>query len=430
MVFTLTEDQEKAKRELLETINSTDPDDRFHTIHGPAGSGKTTLIDAVISEIPTHMTIGMTAPTHKAVKVQHRMACLKGTDGRADFRTIHSALGLVMVKEEGDEVLKRDEWAEPKYYDVMFVDESGMLDEMLLAYIIECPARKVIFIGDKYQISPVNSEAGEISLVFTEVDKVSALTKVVRQAEANPIRSLATSMRLAQDDLYSNVPSIDVNLLEDGSGINAIQRHEWVKQLLEIYKSEDFKADPDYCRAIAFTNYQVDYINEQIRKALHGQNVPEWLVGEYIVAQEQGADFKNSEEMRILEIEDHFDQETGIESWNIKMDSLSTHKIHRALVVKKNSELRFEDQLRAHADRARMDKANSKSHWKRFWNIKNKYNSFKHIYAMTAHKSQGSTFKETFVYTPDFLKFGSTLEVKQLLYVATTRSSFKTTFAI
>lgn len=429
-MFDLNEGQELAKKVVLGVINrSNKRDDKFATFKGPAGSGKTFTLQQIIHSIPPYMTIGLTAPTHKATKVIRKMAYRAGIDGQVDIRTIHSALGLTMKQVDGDEVLERDPYAEQRYYDVLFIDEAGMCGDELLGYIIDSPSQTIIFIGDEYQIGPVDGEVNSISKVFTEVATQAALTEIVRQGAGNPIIELATKLRECQDDIELGWPDIVTNLLEDGGGVEVLDRNTWFQQAVEQFKSDEFKADPDFARCVAYTNSQVDIINRAVRQTIHGRDVPEYLVGEILVAQSAGKMHKNAEEMEIIELEQIDHELYNLPCWRMTLSSIDTDSIYRVNVLKGEYTAQFQDKLSKLSTKARMDKGNARAHWQEFWALKKEFDVFKHVYAMTAHKSQGSTFNQTFVYTPDFLKFGATPAVKRLMYTATTRSSFKTIFA-
>lgn len=427
----LNEGQEAAKKAILNVVNRVKgDDDRFITFHGAAGCGKTFTFVEIVKSLPEGLKVGLTGPTHKCVKVMRNMAYSAGIDGRVDVRTIHSALGLAMKQVDGTEVLYRDEWAEEQEYDVLFIDESSMLDDIILGFILESKSRTVIFIGDNKQIGPVNSERGAVSSVFTQVTKQVSLTEVVRCGSDNPIIELATKLRLVQDDTHAQWPSIETNLLEDGSGVEVLPKMDWFNSVVDIFKSKEFKSNPDFCRCIAYTNDMVDKINAKVRRTIHGSDVAEYLVGDIVVAQSQGKLHKNSEECRVLSVDDHEDEVHGIPCWNISLSSLDNHSIYRVLILKECSISEVDHKLVRLANLANdIDKQNKRTHWKAFWSLKKTFDSFKHIYATTAHKCQGSTVNYTYVWSPDFFRFGATIEVKRLVYTATTRSSHRTVFA-
>ncbi len=151
MAFQLTDGQEQCINEVLKTVNSKGygDEDRFHTLVGPAGSGKTTVVNYIIDKIPNYKTVCLSAPTHKAVKVIRRM-CQElnlGTNRMLDKRTIHSTLGLIMKQVEGDEILVKEPFAEERVFDVLVIDESSMIDDTLLMYILDALSAKVILNG-------------------------------------------------------------------------------------------------------------------------------------------------------------------------------------------------------------------------------------------------------------------------------------------
>lgn len=442
--FKLTPCQNAALNEITATImKEFDLNDsgRFHTLHGPAGSGKTTVLQQIIKQIPQYKTIGLCSPTHKSAKVLRRMAREAGISNRVDIRTIHSALGLVMKQVRGDEILVREPFAEEQVYDVLIIDESGMLNDELIMYILESESSKIIFVGDKCQIGPIRSNVDgdddfvptgedDVSKVFTEVENMSELREVVRQAEGSPIIQLATKFRLAQDDVYADLPIIQTNLTPEGNGIMTMPNGNWVNSAVERFQSEEFLEDPDHCRIVCYTNAMVDFCNDLVRKRIHGTDVGEWLNDEIIIAQEQGMTWKNADEMRIISFEEHFDGQYEVPCWRMQLETLDDHKLHNALVVKGDYLDQFAYRLNAIAEKAHNDKNMSGMYWKEFWGMRKKFNTFKHVYAGTAHKSQGSTFDYTYVFTPDFLKFGATMAVKRLMYTAITRSRFTTFFAM
>lgn len=435
-MITLNEGQAKAKKELLSTINSSlTSTDKFHTLRGGAGFGKSTLIVDMIRDIGLNKSICIATPTHKSLKVIDDMLLEQGLSHRVDTGTIHSILGLKLIQKGSEEVTVKDERGRESSFDVLLIDESSMLDDMLLLHILECNSKVIIFIGDECQISPVDSDAGEISKVFTEVIRQSILTEVVRCAIDNPIIRLATKLRESQKNIYTGVPDIIQDIDDQGNGVYTISSHDFANELFNYINTDKFRNNIDYVRCIAYTNAQVDKINKYIRYRLHG-DVEEYIVGEMVIAQETLSDgyrtlYKNSDELEIIKVEQDIDFEhtkNGIPCYILTLKT-PQDEMCRVKVVKESGMKEYEHLLETYSNRAKTDKNSSALNWRTFWNIKKSFNSFKHIYCMTAHKSQGSTFDNTFVYLPEFLAFGETKEIKELLYTSTTRSKYRTYFA-
>jgi len=443
-MITLTKDQQAIKDDVLSFINAPTVSDKFYVICGPAGCGKTTLVTSIIKSIPRHKNIGFTAPTHKATKVAGRMTRESNID-HIGTRTIHSALAVSMKRVHGEEILVREKFAKEKVYDILFIDESGMLGFDIIRFITECKSSRIIFVGDKYQVGPVQSatfdEKGNdiymppaaYSPVF-DLPNCGELTEVIRTAKDNPILQLATQFRYVQDDVSLGFPQIMTNLTPEGHGINVIRDNDWFNCFLNKIKSDEFKKDQHHCRAVCYTNDEVDSINVRVRKALHGDDVDEYVVGEILIAQSGGKEkesYANSEELEVISISEG-DSSTvddyGVESWQLTLKSLETFRYYTVVVVKNRDKERFDNRLKRLADKALASGKDSKRYWKDFWAMKDAFSEFKYCYAMTTHKCQGSTFDYTYIATPDFVRFGPTMEVKRLLYTAITRSRYRTTF--
>lgn len=114
---------------------------RKYTFSGAAGTGKSFTINRVVEAVRKrnpNINFGMTAPTHKAVRVLKKQSELADS---LDFGTIHSFLGLKQVIDQktGDVEYKPDyESGRQRKIDgvnILIVDESSMLDDKLFGFI-------------------------------------------------------------------------------------------------------------------------------------------------------------------------------------------------------------------------------------------------------------------------------------------------------
>jgi exodeoxyribonuclease-5 len=448
-LFQLTKGQEKAKQEILATCKnpSRKDDAKFHLLFGAAGTGKSTLIQDIINSLPKGSKIGFTSPTHKAAKVLRKMAFNAGISHLVDIRTIHSALGLKLERKYGEEIITKPKFAVETVYDYLWIDEGSMLGDDLLEYIIDCKSNKVIFVADIAQIGPIIKEMDNdgdyhidgvneapVSKIFSEVQHQSELTEIMRQANDSPIISLATKFRLSQNNIQTGFPSIENDLDKNGNGIAVIPFDDWTSELVEKFKSTEFKNNPDFCRVVCYTNSAVDQVNNFVRSHIHGDDCAEYVEDEIIVAQESGGtpdSYKNAEEFIVVSSEKMYDDEFHVQVIELVIKSLDDDRFHTVRTVAKEHKGEFESHIQRLADRARQaGKVGGKAYWKDFWVAKDKFKSFKYVYALTAHKSQGSTFTYTFIYSSDFVRFGCNLNILRLLYTATTRSELKTSFSL
>ena len=196
--ITLSDDQEAARAAFVNFLIS--PDEQVMVLEGYAGTGKSTLVKTLLDNMPKYLKMAklvnpsmyeyetvLTATTNKAAEA---LAQISG----AEVRTIHNFLGLRVVKDfrtGATELIPRDRT--PESGCILVIDEASMIDSKLLTIIFEKTTNcKIMFIGDPAQLPPVKYTT---TPVFNAGFKTAKLTKVMRQAEGNPIITLATQFR-------------------------------------------------------------------------------------------------------------------------------------------------------------------------------------------------------------------------------------------
>lgn len=146
-----TQGQIEAKNNLVNWANTTTVTqaDFFRCIEGPAGSGKSTVVDAIIKEL-SHLFVIGAAPTHAAKDVLidfTNLACY----------TVHQLLGL-----KPDVNLEYYNPANPIYAqlnedlfetsaNLIIIDEASMLNQAIVKMLCEralCTNKKILFIGE------------------------------------------------------------------------------------------------------------------------------------------------------------------------------------------------------------------------------------------------------------------------------------------
>ncbi|MDB4403247.1 AAA family ATPase [bacterium] len=141
-----------------------DPSRRNAIITGGAGTGKTTIIEALTDRIGSAYVM---APTGKAA------ARLKEATG-APATTIHHVL-----KYDGARFNRQRDFRHP-----VIVDESSMVDSALLAAINRYNPPKLILVGDDAQLAPVGKGQPFHDLVALRPDLVHNLTHCHRASGA------------------------------------------------------------------------------------------------------------------------------------------------------------------------------------------------------------------------------------------------------
>ncbi len=428
-----------------------DPQDTKPAVfRGYAGVGKTTTLVELVATILKHypnLPIGMTAPTHKAVKVMRKNG-IKGVL----YRTIHSMLGIKEVIDytTGEIKYKPDtanKLEPPPIEDMklLILDETSMLSDELFHYLVPYIKKglKVLFTGDPAQIPPVkhvdcipfrNAEHWGMTSV--------ELTEVIRQKNGNPILEFATAIRT---DYKSGSFTPNHHLLDNGEGIHVVEHAsaEEDKILEEYFSSPKFKQDSDYMKVIAWMNRTVDKYNERIRSILFRDHahISDVMVGEKMLMAHPFAIsarqlLTRNEEVEVKDVStvtreimthNGYGVKTYITvtTYMTKLEWFENGGIKLATVPilheqSKGEYIKLMEELKSLAISA--DPIRRTALWKQFYNVAEMFAKVKYNYAVTAHTSQGSTYDNCLVLKWDIDCNQNIEERNRILYVAATRA--------
>ncbi len=356
-----------------------------------------------------------TTPTNKAAKV------LRSVVGQAG--TIYSLLGLRIEKNgEVKELVGGKAPEDLSDIDVVFLDEASMVNRHLFGILKEASAKdnlKIVFMGDAGQLPPV----GEACSPVWAVEHGAVLTKVMRHD--NQILELVTAIRLAMNDFS---PSIAIKSHNDGKeGVWKIAKSAFKDAIVSAAMRGEF-ADGSKSKVIAWRNVRVAEYNDLIRNAIFGAAaVPgHYVLGDRIVATapcKLGEDIVlGTDDEALVEgiIETTHPREPKYRAIELKVRS-EENKIIRLLVLHPESQFMFDNDCQ---QLAHLAKGNGKL-WKKFWELKELFHEIKYGYAITAHRSQGSTYENVFVDYQDILFNRNRKEAFQCLYVACSRPTTK-----
>ncbi len=407
MTITLTSDQAKAAERVVAWAKTDDP---FLTIAGYAGVGKSTLMGVLVQQLGADK-IALSAPTNKAAGL------LRAASPGAQCFTIYSAAGLMLVDDSERKYVARRNEGKIRDYPIVVVDEASMVGSKIFDACQDAHDQfgtKFLFVGDPLQLPPV----GDGKHVAFSLPKV-VLTEVVRQAEDNPIVRYAVSLRKA---IVSGGPDPRPPP-PNGAGVH-VQRDDWRTGLLDRVGSGGER------RAIAWRNRTVDGLATAVREKLYGNNPPRFVVGERVFtakpleslwtdqeatveAIDRECDHPDFPEIRALPIALRADDGRLVMAYAVAQSSigdLTRRKdgLHKAATEQK---ARFGQWHPA-----------TRESWKAYHRLCDAFADLRSVHAITAHRSQGSTFDDVHVDAKDLAACRDREFRLRLLYVACTRA--------
>lgn len=418
---TLNKEQEAAA-EALRAFLLPSSKDQFFILSGYAGTGKTYLLSQVLSRTGK---IAFTAPTNKAVKVLAE-SCRNAGWANPVCLTIHSLLGL---KLSPDGAIKKlvlpDDAPKIPSFDIVVVDEASMIGKELLDYLIKSirgVKTKVIFSGDPAQLPPVGELVSPIWGVHPPFPS-SSLSEVMRHK--NAILDYATKVRLMISHPAPRVTPISDFKEDEGIFVAKAPLLQLAKKCAEEFLS------PSPPKVVAWRNIAVDKYNSTIREVLfensHSQQflpTDRVILTEPAMGTEEGIGLLAStdDEGVVLGVEKT--ERLGIPCYNLQI-LLDTNKKVELVVPTKNGMVEIrkrKDQLASSAKAGAIP-------WTMFWEFHESFHYVRHAYAITAHRSQGSTYRKVLVDIHDIMRNRSTKESIHCLYVAATRASKQLIFS-
>lgn len=393
-----------------------DSNHHFFVLAGSAGTGKTYCIRELRERVRGRFIY--TAPTNKATKVLRDT--LKTDDYRPECKTIYSLLGLRLeANGEIKELSRPEEDIDLTLYSAIIVDEGSMVNSTLVKYIQEAAETqdlKFIFMLDLAQLPPV----GEPQTKVVEIaDMKGELTKVMRYD--NQILALATNLRGQVSHPAPSFKPKNDNL--NGEGIWLCDGREFRERILEAADQGRFSQQTD-AKAIAWRNATVDTMNRMIRtKLFEGSAFTTWLPTDRIILMEPASDLEgekiastDDEGVVLRADEDYHPHYPEFKIWRITT-TLDDNRTIALRALHQDSIPMAEARVQELAAAAKVNKR----WWRQFWDFKEAFHKVRHGYAITAHRSQGSTYNAVFVDWRDILSNRTRAEAFRCLYVACTR---------
>ncbi len=443
-----TNDQSNA---LVALENWYPSNERAFTLNGAAGTGKTTIVKEFINRLTSvpKNRIAVTAPTHKAKKVIQ-----KATDFPA--QTIQKLLGLRPNVNLADYNPNKPVFAQMaeeliKVYEIVIIDESSMINKEAFELIMAKSKQfnvKIVFLGDEYQLPPIKEE---ISKVFVDIPSKATLLEIVRQKDTNPMTigliGIRSDVQHGGNRGLTKVMTKNKAVIGD-MGFKCLSREDFEEELVNYYLSSDYIYNKDFMKTLAWTNPAVTKWNNLIRKTLLKEdaenilNEGELLMGYNNIIQKRTNDvvIQNSEDYVVSSITPAESPTFGIPGFYVDLigESGTTRSVFIIdhTNIEKFKSIAVPRYLNATAKRG--------SYWNTYNTFKekhlclvdvyindNKPKNFSNLlckkdldfgYALTVHKSQGSTYENVAVDLVNIYRNWEEPVRNRLVYVATSRA--------
>lgn len=378
------------------------------TIVGYAGTGKSYLVSHIINSLlKSGKTIKILAPTHKALEV----LLSKDKSRERLYSTVTSFLSLKPDYDnkeyKHDSPVFMQQGKDKPIPNVLIVDECSMIDNKTYDRLTSLPVEKLIFVGDDAQLPSVENE-GMLSKSFDpSLQQILSLTEILR-TDKNDIIDLSMMLRSRHwKDIYS---------LKSSENIEIVKQNDY-----------DFSCEKELC----YTNKSVNAMNiaHKMKTNPSDSVISEGDVvtfyqnvykGNYLV-------FNNSESQKIVKI-----QEPTLPGE--KSSPFMLYTAEQGVIFKVCKEEAFE------LFKKKYVQLYDESRWRELSDFTSEVLIYKELYhhipmkksmvikrtfdlnyAMTIHKSQGSTFDSAAIMLKDI--YGD--DCQKLLYTAVTRSKDK-----
>lgn len=420
----LNQGQNQVADDYFAFLMSSDP---FFVISGPAGTGKTFLMNhlsnggmqiyhdacKLMGTAPQFDEVHFTATTNKAAEV------LETSIGKP-VMTVHSFLSL-KVKENWKtgktEITKTNNWRIRRNM-ILFIDECSMIDTQLFNLLLETMVdSKIVFVGDHSQMAPVSED---LSPLYKHVkpENFGVLTEPVRNAGTTALVDLCAQLRdTVETGIFkpiAEVPGI-IDYLDDTS--------------MPVELTQSFQDMDPSARILCYTNARTQEYNEFVRDDVRSLP-PEITPGDIMVvasAYQMGkVSLSVERELKVVSV-------GPIEEDRSCSDIMGDEPIlYRKVSFTNPNDQGLIEGIRVAVNQqvvAWAAKTYAKARmWSSYFETKGAYLDLRDKAACTVYKSQGSTYDMVFIDLGNIGTSYDSQQVARMLYVAVSRARSRVCF--
>lgn len=430
-----TDDQIRALQLMQDFILS---EKQFFRLSGYAGTGKTFIIHKLIEESNlAGLSIAFAAPSNQAVK--NFVSANEDISPDVFCLTVAQLLKLhpLFCEAIGEEIfISSPGTLNLEDFDLIIIDEYSMLSSKDFDRLVDTvldSTTQVIFVGDPAQIPPVK-EAVPIVEYSDLIDESHTLKEVVRHSGD----ILRATVKLREG---FNVKWRDY----DGGSVKLLGVRDWLRKMDDYYTDPKYIIDSNYVKTLAWRNRTVSYYNEKIRDAFLGvgHSKEEFLPGDLLIVKKpvirevtvQGAKnnrirrkkavvLPTSEEVEVISVVAKRTYRLPINGgwrefpyYEILVSCKSRDFVTTVIIPTCDSRLEIVQSLYQLKELAlkTLD-------WDKYKNLYYFFDDLDYSYALTVHKSQGSTYNVVFI---DVADLRTSKDRDKLLYTAFSRAKNK-----
>lgn len=436
--FELGPEQKEALKLIKDFIES---DDRVFVLKGSAGTGKSLMLQYIIKHLnASYLSYCLCAPTHKAALVMETYTKIKA-------KTLHSLLAMspnldILRLNFRELQFKSGESKDIPYNGVVICDEASMINDDLFDFLCkrcEDYNAQIIFTGDFNQLQPVKqTQKSKVSTVKNQF----TLTKIYRQDNDSALTDILADLR---NEPYSKFTTKES---PNGSIICTDNVAKFMKPAVELYKNTVATKDIMQTKILAYTNKRVDAYNKFIHKHIfEGEN--QYNKFEFLTCysnmDRNYMSYWNSMDYVIVEEPERIDIDIPkfdvVPGFKLSLYDSLTKEIGTVKIIDK--EFEGYNRLAAVIESLRMEAVEETARhlkrllWQDYYKTIGSFVSpvdlefdgrlvykkgFDYGYATTVHKSQGSSINTVFIDMEDIFKQTNKEELRQLQYVALSRT--------
>ena len=318
-------------------------------------------------------------------------------------------------------------------------------DELFEVLLKKCREvkSKVIFVGDLKQLSPINSSG--YSKVFS-LSNIITLNKIYRQSEDSGLVNILPILRERPIEHFETIRGLE------GSVICHNDIRNFFKDVIPRFRSAIKNADILECKILAYTNNRVNALNLKTKELLFDSdneyNKFEFLTG-YENLEFNMFNFWNSMDYIIIDEPEKIDISIPnfmkLPGYKLNLYDSSSKNSGEINIISRNINPDYLNSLSALIEITRIEAIELKQRksrgsslkWKEYYKLIESFTtpidliynnrvirrkSFDYGYALSIHKSQGSTINNVFIDMKNVLSCKNEEALRQLQYVGISRT--------